>query len=513
MGKTAGRVRFARIGLAAIALVVLAGIGVALALSAGGLAPAGGSNALVVEEPANRPQDTLEAKPDTSTDAAQEAPVEEVAPPSPSPSTAGALKVVAGQLTDAAGEPVQLRGVSTHGLAWYPQYVNQEFFNELREVWGANVVRLATYSAEEGGYATETSNRSALNDLVVRGVQYAQSADLYAVVDWHILSDASPAVNQWAAEEFFRAVSGALGDADNVIYEICNEPNGATTWADIKAYAEAVIPIIRANDPDAVVVVGTPTWSQDLAAAAADPLPDANIMYALHFYAATHEDELRSALSAAVAGGLPVFVTEFGICEATGAGEIDYASANLWVRLLNELNVSYICWNLSNKDEAAALLKPGCEKTSGFALTDLSDEGLWLIDTLRSPGFSREDVALARAEVKDNASGAEMMVPSEDTLQWAVQVADRWEEGGRVFFRYEMAGSNYSAGVKSWSVTVPFNGEVTLEDAWNCEASAAGTRLTISNDSHNGSVSAGGFVRDVGFVVSGPADLAVVEYR
>ncbi|MFR7405456.1 MAG: cellulase family glycosylhydrolase, partial [Coriobacteriaceae bacterium] len=145
-----------------------------------------------------------------------------------------------------------------HGLAWYPQYVNQEFFTELREVWGANVVRLATYSAEEGGYATETGDRAALNDLVVRGVQYAQAADLYAVVDWHTLSDANPLTNQWAAEEFFRSVSGALGDADNVIYEICNEPNGSTSWADIKAYAEVVIPIIRANDPDAVIVVGTP---------------------------------------------------------------------------------------------------------------------------------------------------------------------------------------------------------------------------------------------------------------
>lgn len=208
-----------------------------------------------------------------------------------------------------------------------------------------------------------------------------------------------------------------------------------------------------------------------------------------------------------------MFVTEFGICEASGAGEIDYASANLWVRLMNELDVSYICWNLSNKDETAALFKPGCAKTSGFTLDDLTDEGLWLVDTLKSPGFSREEVALARAEVKDNSAGAQMLVSADDTLQWTFQVADRWEEGGRTFFRYEMAGSNYSAGVKSWSVVVPFNGEVTLEDAWNCKASASGTRLTVANGAHNGNVPAGGFVRDVGFIVSGPADLAVVEYE
>lgn len=118
MGKTAGRARFARIGIAVAVLVVLAGIGVALAATVGGLAPAGGSNALVVEEPTKRPQDTLEAEPEASTDAAaEETSAEEDVPPAPTPSTTGALKVVGAQLTDAAGEPVQLRGVSTHGLA------------------------------------------------------------------------------------------------------------------------------------------------------------------------------------------------------------------------------------------------------------------------------------------------------------------------------------------------------------------------------------------------------------
>ena len=69
----------------------------------GRLGPAGGSNALVVEEPASRPQDTLEAEPAAPADAAAgEAPSEEAAPPAPTPSTTGALKVVGAQLTDAS---------------------------------------------------------------------------------------------------------------------------------------------------------------------------------------------------------------------------------------------------------------------------------------------------------------------------------------------------------------------------------------------------------------------------
>lgn len=106
-----------------------------------------------------------------------------------------------------------------------------------------------------------------------------------------------------------------------------------------------------------------------------------------------------------------------------------------------------------------------------------------------------------------------MLVSADDTLQWTFQVADRWEEGGRTFFRYEMAGSNYSAGVKSWSVVVPFNGEVTLEDAWNCKASASGTRLTVANDAHNGNVPARRFCARRRLIREPPADLAVVEYE
>ena len=420
----------------------------------------------------------------------------------------GKLHVQGTQLCDEHGAAVELHGMSSHGIQWFPQYTTKQAIANTA-AYGANLFRVAMYTGE-GGYL---SSPAQIKKAAYAAMDAAIENDMYVIIDWHILSDGDPLTHLKEAQAFFQEVSARYADSPAVLYEICNEPNGSTSWADIKAYAEAVIPIIRTNDPDAVIVVGTPTWSQDLAAAAADPLPDANVMYALHFYAATHEDDLRHALSTAVAGGLPVFVTEFGICEASGAGEIDYASANLWVRLMNELDVSYICWNLSNKDETAALFKPGCAKTSGFTLDDLTDEGLWLVDTLKSPGFSREEVALARAEVKDNSAGAQMLVSADDTLQWTFQVADRWEEGGRTFFRYEMAGSNYSAGVKSWSVTVPFNGEVTLEDAWNCKAEASGTRLTIDNDAHNGNVPAGAFVRDVGFIVSGPADLAVVEYE
>ena len=510
--------RAKRIVVAALALAALVAVGVGLAVAAGNDPGEPDYSGLAVETAPTMPQPPkVQGDDDGADDAAAESPVPadadpaaESARPLASPSTSGALHVEGSRLVDAAGEPVQLRGVSTHGLAWYPEYVNQEFFDELKRDWGANVVRLALYSAEEGGYATDAL-RSKLNELVLRGVEYATAADMYVVVDWHTLTDANPLTNQWAAAEFFRVVSHDLADHNNVIYEICNEPNGETTWADVKAYAADVIPIIRANDPDAVIVVGTPTWSQDIQDAAADPLAESNIMYTLHFYAATHQADLRERLRTAVEGGLPVFVTEFGICEASGDGKIDYDSADAWVELMDELNVSYICWNLSNKKETAALFKPSCKKTAGFTLDDLSDAGLWLVDTLGGAGFDAKEVMLARADKKSNKTGSAMMAFSSDTIQWQLNVADKWKEDGRVFFRYEMAGSNYSAATEKWSVTIPFNENIQVEDSWNCEVAVSGNELTVSNAASNGKVGAGDTVSDVGFIVSGTKKLAVVD--
>ena len=302
---------------------------------------------------------------------------------SAAPASSGALQVRGTQLCSSSGEPVQLRGISTHGLAWYPDYVNEAAFRQLHDEWNCNVIRLAMYTAEYGGYCTG-GDREALKDLIRRGIRYAADADMYAIVDWHILSDSNPLEHAEEAAGFFRGISGEFADADHILYEICNEPNGNTTWQDIKIYAEQIIPVIRENDPDAVILIGTPNWSQFVDQAAADPVTGYdNLMYTLHFYAATHKDDLRSRLRQAVEAGLPVFVSEFGICDASGSGALDTAEAEEWIRLLDELGISYAAWNLSNKDETSALLRPDCSRISGFSEDDLSESGKWIRNMLR----------------------------------------------------------------------------------------------------------------------------------
>ena len=234
------------------------------------------------------------------------------------------------------------------------------------------------YSDPNVGYNTN------LHKIVENGVEYATDAGLYVIIDWHILSDGNPNTNKVAAIKFFKEMAEKYKENNNVIYEICNEPNGDVQWErDIKPYAQDVIKEIREIDEDAIIVVGTPTWSQDVDVVAKSPINGyENIMYTLHFYAATHKDYLRQKLNTALNAGLPIFVTEFGICDASGNGAVDIEEANKWIDYLNSNNISWMCWNLSNKNESSSILK-NTEKLSNWTKEELSEEGKWLLEALK----------------------------------------------------------------------------------------------------------------------------------
>lgn len=295
----------------------------------------------------------------------------------------GKLSVKGTDIVDANGNKFQLKGASTHGIGWFPEYVNKDAFMTLRDDWGANVVRIAMYTAEYNGYCSG-GNKEELKSLLCTGVDEATELGMYAIIDWHILNDNDPNINKSEALVFFDEMSKKYANNDNIIYEICNEPNGNTSWSAVKSYAMEVIPVIRENDSDAIIIVGTPTWSQDVDIAANDPITGYdNIMYAVHFYAATHKDDIRNKVKTALDKGIPVFISEYSICDAAGSGNIDYDQAQAWMDLINDKNLSYVQWSLSNKDETSAMISPSCTKTSGWSDDDLSETGKWLKKNLK----------------------------------------------------------------------------------------------------------------------------------
>lgn len=266
----------------------------------------------------------------------------------------GQLQVVSGQLCDSKENPVQLKGMSTMGLQWYGGIVNEAAFAALAKDWNVDVIRLAMYVGEDG-YATHPE----LKQLVTKGVNLAIAQGIYVIIDWHVLTPGNPNDRLYAgAADFFREMSATFGKTPNVIYEIMNEPNGRLSWKrDLKPYAQKIVSVIRANDPDNIILIGSGTWSQEVDVAASDPVPGKNLMYTVHFYSGTHGKDLRERVQAALSKGAAVFCSEWGTSEASGNGGPYINAAEEWLKFLDEKKISWVNWSLANKNETSAAFK------------------------------------------------------------------------------------------------------------------------------------------------------------
>ena len=291
-------------------------------------------------------------------------------------------------IVDQYGKPFQMRGASTHGVQWFPEYINKGAMQTLRDEWGVNLLRMACYVTQYNGYTQ--GGQSLIDSKIVEGVQAAKELGMYVIVDWHIHEE-NPHTTKTVAEQFFKKYATLYKDYDNVIFEICNEPTGVQWYTggnDLYSYCKDIAGIIRDCGSKALIVCGTNNWSQDVEDVAKKPLKDdgfKDIMYTFHFYSGTHYEDKRQKVRTAVAAGTPIFVTEFGICDASGNGGYDTANADEWIEFLDSMNISYACWSFCNKGESASYLKTSCNKTTGgFEESDLTTTGIWLVNTYRA---------------------------------------------------------------------------------------------------------------------------------
>ena len=458
------------------------------------------------------------------------------------PSQNGALSVKGTQLVDEKGQAVQLRGISTHGIAWFPDFVNRDAVMQLSTDWGANLFRIAMYTDENGGYCTD-GDKEKLKEFVTDGVEYAKQADMYVIVDWHILHDSNPLTHKAEALQFFKEMTEKLKGEKHVLYEICNEPNSGCSWEDIKTYANEVIPVIRENAPEAVILVGTPTWSQEIDKPQNDPISGYdNIMYTLHFYAATHKEDLRNKMVSAVEAGTPVFVSEYGLCDASGNGGNDLGQTQSWIDTMDQKGISYAVWSFCNKEETSALIASSCQKTSGFTREDLSESGRWIYDMLHTEGntggsagdkknqdtesVERDSKTFAQrrqnqtqesktgtaetANATDQHENAAAQTVKSGDLTVDAQVTGSWESEGKTFYQYQLTiTNNGTEATSSWEVSLTFSDTITLSDGWNGEYQADGKKLEIRSKDYNGEIKAGEAAKDVGFIISASGQITV----
>nr|UNG40279.1 glycoside hydrolase family 5 subfamily 2 [Anisarthron barbipes] len=267
----------------------------------------------------------------------------------------GRLHVEGVHLMDEHNERVQLKGMSLFWSVWMSQFYNQESVDGIKKYCHSNIVRpVMAVDTNDGGYLTDPDYEQGLVEAVIEA---AIKDDIYVLIDWQ---DMEAEKHLKESIEFHDKISRKYGAYPNIIYEPYNEPISLNWTGVVKPYHEAIIKTIRANDPNNLIVLGTPWYSQRLDLAAEDPITGYdNIMYSLHYYAGTHQEYEREITKAAIDGGLPVFVSEYGTVNSDATGPVNLTESRLWWDFLEERGMSYVNWSIADKDEAASALIPG----------------------------------------------------------------------------------------------------------------------------------------------------------
>jgi endoglucanase len=282
--------------------------------------------------------------------------------------TNGMLKVSGNRIKNSSNNTIQLKGMSFFWSQWSGDFWTAATVNNLVDSFGCTIVR-AAMGVESGGYLTNPAVEKA---RVVTVTDAAVAKGVYVIIDWH---DHNAQNNQAQAVAFFTEMANKYKNVPNVIFEIYNEPD-YESWSQVKAYSIAVIKAIRDTGANNLIIVGTPTWSQDVNLAADDPITGyANIAYTIHFYAATHKQSLRDKCTYAMNKGIALMATEWGTCEASGDGYVDVAETNAWLDFLAQNSISWCNWSLFDKNEAASALKPGASKTGPWPDSQLTTSG------------------------------------------------------------------------------------------------------------------------------------------
>ncbi|MCQ2466017.1 MAG: glycoside hydrolase family 5 protein [Clostridia bacterium] len=268
----------------------------------------------------------------------------------------GMLSVKDGTLVNQDGDPIQLRGMSSYGMQAVGNFFNEAAIQTLAEDWGCTVIRFAMYTVSEGNGEAYIRNPDKYFQMMCECIDLCIDQGVYCIVDWHILGEGDPMERKEEALDFFSRISAIYGDCPNIIYELCNEPNGKcfdnpdeiVSWEKcIKPYAEEIIPAIRENSPNNIIVVGTPNWCQHVDEVVGSPITGYdNIMYSLHFYAASHGQDIRDRADIALAAGLPIFCTEWGTTSDSGGGTVNTEASDEWMVYLKEHNISWCNWSI-----------------------------------------------------------------------------------------------------------------------------------------------------------------------
>lgn len=392
----------------------------------------------------------------------------------------GLLSVKNQSLIDENGDIVQLKGISLHNINQENQYVNRNTFKTLYQDWGVNTIRIPIYTEGKKGYCNVSEKeKDKIEETLLDSVLYAKELGIYVIIDWHMSSDKNPNDHLEQAKQFFQETSKKYHTYNNVIYEICSEPGDDTSWQDIADYANDVTALIRENC-DNLVIIGTPNHCQDFDIIPSYPIYHENVIYAMHFDASLHKTNLQNRFELAIQNNIPIFVSEFIL---TNEEKIDEENAKIWFDLLDQYQISYVAWHLSNKKDPSALLQSS--SFASWSNSELSDSGHWIKNRYTKKEDQNLDLALQ------------------------IDVKDSWKQEDKIFTKLYCNLTNNSEDKEKWSFSITFDQKVEVIENWNCDVKVKNNTVTISNVFYNSSIKKGQSIDDIGIILSSDKNIII----
>ena len=252
------------------------------------------------------------------------------------------LTVNGNKLQDPTGKTIILRGsalIDIGSLYWYGSQSAAGITARMDKVAAAgvqgNVVRLPVYPKVDyntGGdpacspcpYPVGTGPTASctpkaplsaadyVSKVLKPAVDYATSKNLYVIIDYHQIDNASTGTSAADAVTFWTDIAPQFAGAANVLYEPFNEPIDANVaWSALKPAVQRLIDTIRAGAPKNIIIVPSNAWDQHPGDAVSDPPTGTNLMYTAHIYANNWNAAFQSQVAKATAKA-PVFISEWG---------------------------------------------------------------------------------------------------------------------------------------------------------------------------------------------------------
>ena len=285
------------------------------------------------------------------------------------PSNSGRLHVSGSKLMNERNEEVVLNGVSVE----YDLLKLENIFNDnhlgIARKWGTNVFRIFVDNGLYQGNFID--NKDEYTEKIIETIDKVIENDMYVILNWNPGPHTS---KEEHAIDLFTRISSHYKNNPYIIYEIWNEAYGSEVdWQVMKDYANTIIPIIRSNAPDSIILVCTPNGTTIFDTINSDPLNYNNLMYVLHNYTEGMTDTSYEKARSAIRLGIPIFVTEWAATSSSSKTDPYYwdeAYGTSFAKFLINHNLSFTYYTFQPMQWCFGLTAP-----DGWT-KDLEDETL-----------------------------------------------------------------------------------------------------------------------------------------